>query len=134
LRICGQRGNREVKDALIRFARWLRARYEFPIRVPVYLRPEATLVTRSGETDIVTSFFAPFDTSVEPYIRIATGDYPDEKAAEGRDDALAGYLYGLAYQLVNYFDWLDEKERPERRVRERADRIVDRYAGCVDRP
>ena len=74
LRNHGHRGHPEVRAAMIRFARWLRANYEFPIRVPVYLSPHAYLMTRHGEVAFATSF-GPFGRDTEPYIRIATGDY-----------------------------------------------------------
>ena len=76
--IIGHRGHPEVKDALIRFAKWLRKNYKFPIRVPVYLRPECELISMHGE-QCSASFFAPWDQKVEPYIRIATGEYEAEK-------------------------------------------------------
>jgi hypothetical protein len=65
LHIRGQRGQSEVRAALIRFARWLRSEYEFPIRVPVYLSPHELVRTMHGE-DCSASFFAPWDRNVEP--------------------------------------------------------------------
>jgi hypothetical protein len=133
LRICGQRGDPEVKEALLRFARWVRTQYEFPVRLPVYLRPELALTSLSGNT-CVSTFFRPDDLKVEPYIRIATGDYVDEKSMRGRDNALLAYLNSLAFQLVNYFDWIEERERSSRQVRRQADKLIDSYADCVDHP
>jgi hypothetical protein len=133
LRVCGQRGDPEVKDALLRFARWLRTTHDFPVRVPVYLRPNPTLTSLSGKT-CVSTFFRPDDPTVEPYIRIATGNYTEEKEIQGRDSALCGYLSSLAYQLVNYLDWIEGTERTNRQVRKQADRIIDSYADCVDHP
>src|SRR2546421_6253232 len=74
LRIHGERGDPSVRDALIRYARWLRSNYSFPVRVPVYLKPGEQFMTAEGEI-AVSSFFAPFDRGEEPYIRIATGDF-----------------------------------------------------------
>src|SRR6187399_141877 len=98
LRICGGRVHREVREALIRYARWLRLRYEFPVRVPVYPQPTNMLRTRDGRSCSAT-FFAPFDRNVEPYIRIATGDYADAKRKLGRVNALAGILRSLSHEL-----------------------------------
>src|SRR5689334_14103541 len=86
LRVRGQLVEREVRDAVVRFASWLRSWADFPIRVPVYLQPAATLVTRHGER-VTASFFAPFDRSLEPYIRVATGDFAELRARRGRDSA-----------------------------------------------
>jgi hypothetical protein len=75
-----------VRAALIHFARWLRTNYEFPIRVPVYLLPGVFVNTLHG-VQCSASFFAPFHRNDEPYIRVATGDYPRLKRTDGRNDA-----------------------------------------------
>ena len=133
IRIVGHRGHPEVKDALIRFAKWLRKNYEFPIRVPVYLRPERELTNMHGEK-CSASFFAPWDNTVEPYIRIATGDYQDEKLKHGRDNALASFLVSLAHEIIHYQQWLKDNEFHERGVAVKALNIVDKYAFTVDHP
>lgn len=133
IRIIGHRGHPEVKDALIRFAKWLRNNYEFPIKVPVYLRPERQLITIHGERCSAT-FFAPWDKTVEPYIRIATGDYEDNKKQRGRDNALAGYLASLAHEIIHYQQWIKNNDLSERGVAVKASNIVDKYALTVDHP
>jgi hypothetical protein len=67
-----------VRRAFIRFARWLRQEYVFPIRVPVYLYPSRTILNRDG-AHVSATFLGPFDRGEEPYIRVATGDYADLK-------------------------------------------------------
>ena len=133
IRIIGHRGHPEVKDALIKFAKWLRHQYGFPVRVPVYLRPERQLTNIHGEKCSAT-FFAPWDREIEPYIRIATGDYDDEKANLGRDNALAGYLISLAHEVIHYHQWLKDNQIKERGVSVKAAKIVDQYALTVDHP
>jgi hypothetical protein len=90
-----------VRRSLIRFARWLRANYEFPIRLPVYLEPTAYIITLDGRK-CVASFFAPWHRHVEPYIRIATGDYPELRAECGRDNALASMISSFSHEVVHY--------------------------------
>lgn len=133
IRIIGHRGHPEVKDALIRFSRWLRLNYDFPIRVPVYLRPELELTNMHGES-CSASFFAPWDTTVEPYIRIATGEYEAEKKRHGRDDALAGYLGSLAHEVVHYQQWVKDSNLHERGVVAKASSMVKRYALTTEHP
>jgi hypothetical protein len=48
LHIRGHRGHPEVRAALIRYAKWLRQNYEFPIRVPAYLLPGEFVTTMHG--------------------------------------------------------------------------------------
>src|ERR1700712_2742462 len=100
VRIRGARGHPEVRRAFIRFAKWLRQEYEFPIRVPVYLFPSEQIITMHGERGSA-SFFAPLDRSVEPLIRVATGDYVQLKEKHGRDDALAICLHSFAHEVVH---------------------------------
>ncbi len=133
IRIRGHRGHPVVRGALVRFAQWLRSEYEFPVRVPVYLSPHARLVTLHGET-VTASFFAPWEPDQEPYIRIATGDYPADRAARGRDNALAGFLSSLAHEVFHYQQWLESGEICERGVAVRAQGMVNRYSTFVDHP
>jgi hypothetical protein len=83
---------------------------------------------------VSASVFAPWDRTVEPFIRIATGDYAALKKELGRDDALAGCLNCLAHEVVHYQQWVATGEIGERGVARRARHIVDRYATTTDHP
>ena len=133
LHVRGSRGNPVVRRALIRFARWLRTEYEFPVRVPVYLFRSDHIVTMHGER-VSASFFAPCHCDVEPCIRIATGDYDLLQREHGRDNALAAHLASLAHEVIHYQQWLATGETHERGVATKARGIVDRYAKSVCRP
>lgn len=131
--MCGARGHPEVRRALIRYARWLRKTYEFPIRLPVYLFPSETIITQDGD-HVSASFVAPFSRDVEPLIRIATGDYSLLKRTRGRDNALAAFLWSLSHEIVHYFQWLETGECFERGVAVKARTMLRRYATEVDHP
>ncbi len=133
LRIRGSRGHPVVRRSIVRFASWLRGNYDFPVRVPVYLSPHERLVTMHGSI-ATASFFAPWAPDVEPYIRLATGDYPSERTERGRDNALASYLHSLGHEIVHYQQWLKSGEITERGVAVRARRMVDLYAETVVHP
>jgi hypothetical protein len=133
LRIRGNRGNPVVRRALMRFARWLRAEYDFPIRVPVYLYPTDHIITQDGKK-VSASFFAPYQRDVEPFIRISTGDYFSLSKEKGRDNALAGFLCSLAHEVVHYNQWIETGEIWERGVCVKAEKMVERYAMTVDHP
>ena len=133
IRIRGDRGNPEVRRALVKFARWLRTQYDFPIRVPVYLLPTEEVITRGGETGSA-SFFAPFKRTEEPYIRIATGDYMRLKRELGRDDALAAFICSMAHEVVHYRQWVQSGRTSERGVSNAAGRLLRRYAKTESRP
>jgi hypothetical protein len=133
LRMRGQRGHPEVRRALNQYARWLRKAYAFPIRVPVYLFPSRTIITQDG-VRVVASFFAPFDRDAEPFIRIATGDYPELKRLRGRNDALAAIIMSLSHEIVHYYQWLESGEISERGVIVKSRSMLRRYAAEVKRP
>ncbi|MFS0605303.1 hypothetical protein [Peribacillus frigoritolerans] len=47
-------------------------------------------------------FFAPYDKTVEPYIRIATGDYEESVSERGKNDALWAILSSMAHEIIHY--------------------------------
>jgi len=133
LRIRGHRGNPVVRQALIRYARWLRENYEFPIRVPAYLLPGEFVKTMDGKK-CSASFFAPDDPSVEPYIRIATGDFAKLAADVGRDNALASFIISMSHEIIHYRQWVETGDIWERGVSRRAVTMLRRYEKTTDRP
>lgn len=126
LRMRGARGRPEVRKALIRYADWLRKNYEFPIRVPVYLSPREELVSLNGELASAT-FFGPYDQNVEPYIRIATGDYPERRRLNGRDIAIVSYMVSLSHEVIHYQQWVRTGDMSERGVVVKARAMVQAY-------
>src|SRR5207247_7871475 len=100
-RIIVRRGHPAVRAALCRYASCLRAEIEFPVRVPVYLLPGKRVRTVDGQF-ASPSIFLPWSRGVEPYIRVATGDYDELRRAGGRDNALAAYLSSQSHEVVHY--------------------------------
>ena len=133
LRIRGHRGNPHVRGALIRYARWLRLRFEFPIHVPVYLLPSHTVRTMHGE-ECSASIFLPWSKKQEPFIRIATGDYPLLARQRGRNNVLAAYLVSLSHEVLHYQQWIHTGSSSERGVGARAAGLVRRYSESVAAP
>ena len=132
LRIRGNRGNKEVRQALIRYARWLRSKYEFPIRLPVYLSPHKFAVM-PDDRECSAGFFAPLDRNTEPLIRIYTGDYTELKKDIGREGALAHFVVSLSHELLHYQQWRATGDAWERGVAARAVRMLRQYEKEVDR-
>lgn len=122
-----------VRRSLIRFARWLREQYDFPLRVPVYLFPYDHIVTQDGKK-VSASFFAPFRRNEEPLIRIATGDYGALARDVGRDNALAAFPCSLAHEVIHYHQWLATGKTREHGVSVAAREIVQRYSRAVAHP
>jgi hypothetical protein len=131
--IRGRRGHPEVHAALLRYARWLRSEFTFPLRVPVYLLPGHTVRTMHGDR-AAASIFLPWDRKVEPYIRIATGDFPGLRRRRGRDNALAAFLVSLSHEVLHYQQWIKTGRASEKGIARRALRLVDEYSETVDHP
>ncbi|MFH0945672.1 MAG: hypothetical protein V2A76_10780 [Planctomycetota bacterium] len=125
LRIRGHRGHPVVRRALIRYARWLRQNYKFPIRVPVYLSPHPTIRKQDGE-EVSATFFGPYDKTEEPYIRISTGDHALMRSERCRADVLASYIVSLSHEVIHYQQWL-RGPTTERGVNRGAVRMLRRY-------
>jgi hypothetical protein len=71
---------------------------------------------------------------VEPYIRVATGDYNASKRKYGRDNALAAILCSVAHEIVHYEQWIQGRETSEQEAVRRAQRILRSYSKAVLHP
>lgn len=127
----------EVKRAIGEFAVWLRSEYVFPMRVPIYVKPTVKIKAMDGEM-VYGTCFLPFDRQVEPYIRIATGDYCGKLNGSERDNILGGILETIVHELTHYFQWVNGMELSvigeERQATNYASRIVDKYAETKEHP
>lgn len=130
--------NPEVKRACKEFIVWLRTQYYFPKRVRLYVKSSRRIRCRLGSDLVCGTFFRPGDRDVEPYIRIATGDYDELLNNRGQDNALADILWSIAHELTHYFQWVNDiKLTPvgeERQATIYANRILDDYASTRDHP
>ena len=121
----------EVRTAVKTICAWLRTEYYFPLRVPVYVKSTRRVRTMDGDL-VCGSFFEPFDYRIEPYIRIAVGDFRELLESQGRDDALASILSTLAHELTHYFQWINGLDLTdtgrERQATRYAKYILSEYA------
>lgn len=127
----------EVKRACKEFCKWLRTKYVFPIRVPVYLKSSCRIHTMDNDVAYGT-FFEPENKFVEPYIRIATGDYMLLYNKYGKDSALATILHTIAHELTHYYQWINSSKLTdlgeERQANKTATIILDMYSETREHP
>jgi len=97
----------EVRRACLEFVKWLRAEYDFPTRVTVYVKAACYVRAENGE-QVYGTCWRPFQKSSMPYIRVSTGDYHDLLESIGQDRALATILCCIAMMLTHYFQWLND--------------------------
>ena len=121
----------EVRRACKEFAKWLRKQYTFPVRIPIYFKAAEYIRAMDGSL-VSATFFEPYEKSMEPYIRISTGDYCSSVLSCGTDNALAGILHSMAHELTHYFQWINSIQLTEigaeRQAANYANRILLEYA------
>ena len=120
----------EVKRACKEFGKWLRKNYFFPIKIPIYFKETEFIKALDGDL-VSATFFEPYDKTVEPYIRIATGDYIKLLNKSGKNNALGSVLYSMAHGLTHYFQWINDIHLTsigqERQATVYAGYIIDEY-------
>lgn len=128
----------EVRRACKEFAVFLRKAYFFPLRVTVYVKKAVRLTAMDGEKVTGTFWSTEDDYTVEPYIRIAAGDYDDLCRKWGKDNALAATLSTIAHELTHYFQWINSLQLTpigeERQATRYAGYILDEYAETREHP
>lgn len=86
----------------------------------------------------VGTFFEPYSFSVEPYAKIAAGDYSEMLTSWGRDDALATILTSMAHELTHYYQWINNlnltETGRERQAKNYSHFIVNEYAMTHEHP
>ncbi|MFE0508308.1 hypothetical protein ACWF7H_29555 [Peribacillus butanolivorans] len=133
LRLRSEAGvNPEVRSVCIKFCKWLRTQMEFPVRVVIYLKKDYQIKNRTTKQMVTATFFAPYDKNVEPFIRIATGDYSELIEERGTKDALYAMLDSIAHEIIHYQQWLENRELNEEEAEEKGYILVDSYAETIN--
>ena len=128
----------EVRRACKEFISWLRLQYIFPKRVTLYIKKERRIRCKYSQEIACATFFRPADRNIEPYIKIATGDFIELVKKYGVDNALAKILWSIVHELTHYFQWLNDLDLTfigeERQATNCANRILSEYAQTRDHP
>lgn len=123
----------DVRLAIKNLASWLRGRYDFPIRLPIYIK-SATTIKSAGGIDVSAKFFAPFDRNEEPYITIATGGYASDVSKFGIHDSLASVLHSVLHEILHYNQWINGEDLNEDGIECAADKLLEDYATDAQDP
>lgn len=123
-----------LREECLRFARWLRQEYKFPIRVPIYIKNWKSIKCIDGGSAFGTCFI-PNSYKDEPYIRIAVGDYAELSSKWGKRDATLSILRTIAHELTHYYQWINgvqlTQEIEERQATKNSKLIIEYYLGFV---
>lgn len=98
--------NPKVAQFCKQFAKWLRKEFYFPIRVVVYIKSSYRIKARDGDM-VIGTFLRPFDYKVEPYARLATGDYQELVEKSGEEQAMWAILRSFSHELTHYFQYIN---------------------------
>ncbi|MDO5554063.1 MAG: hypothetical protein Q4G68_09905 [Planctomycetia bacterium] len=132
LRIHASRGNKKVKPFLFKFVKWLRKEYSFPHRVNVYLSPNPYIISRLTGERCVSTTWIPGDLELhDPYIRLATGNYPILLKKVDKNSARANILHALASALTSYWQWIETGDMDEKGMSRKATAILRKYERVV---
>jgi hypothetical protein len=115
-----------VRKSCLKFVKWLRKQIDFPIRVVVYLKKDYYIKNRKGEL-VSATFFGPYDKTVEPYIRVATGDFKDLWKECGKISAKCSILNSIAHEIAHYEQWINDEKMLERPAKKRAEELMNKY-------
>ena len=120
----------EIKNLFKEMASWIRQRFFFPVRVPVYIKSKRRIKSKDGDLCVSTSLW-PYDYAEEPYIRIATGDYEELVKERGKLQANIAILLPLLHELTHYFQWINSEKLTligeERQASRYANDLMEEY-------
>ena len=127
----------EVRRACMEYAHFLRKEYSFPLRVVVYVKRSPRIRAKDGEM-VTGTFMSMAEYTMEPYARIAAGDYPDLCRRWGKDSALSAILLSMGHELTHYFQWINGLQLTpigeERQATRYARYVLDEYAETREHP
>ncbi len=126
---------RSLRLSFMRFARWIRSQYTFPVKINVYIKNVAFIVSKTTGESGTANIFLPYRLDESPYIKIAAGDFFTLVQEADYFSATCAELCSLAHEITHYFQWqngydmdasLRKRER-ERQANRKAKQIVRKY-------
>ena len=103
----------QLRLACLDFCKWLRREYLFPVRVRVSIKRDRRIRAKDGER-VCGTFWWPYDSCEEPYVRIAAGDFAELCRKWGEEEAVREILLCIAHELTHYYQWLNDIKLTER--------------------
>lgn len=124
----------DVDDAVrifcLKFAKWLRKEFKFPLRLNVYVKHDYRIRAKDGDM-VVGTIWRPEDYNSYPYIRLATGDYCELIEERGKENAMWAILATFAHELTHYYQHINNLQLTmigeERQANAYTNRILNAY-------
>ncbi|MDQ8738833.1 hypothetical protein [Paenibacillus sp. LHD-38] len=93
----------------------------------VYIKKDYQIKTYQTKELVSASFLCPDDKDLEPYIRVASGDYEELISERGEENAIAAILTSIGHEIIHYRQWIDDREFSEDEAEEEGGKLVDHY-------
>ena len=118
----------DLRKACILFAKWLRRRYIFPVRLNVYIKNCEKVRLLNGI--MAYGSFRWFEKRT-PYIRIPSKIESDLLNEFSKEEIYEQILSSLVHELTHYFQWVIDLEQSDAASERQANyyryRIIEKY-------
>ena len=100
-----------LRTEILSFAKWLRKRYWFPIRVEIrFLNHEEFCINENKSVVALFNYQTNWDnvTAKEkacPLVYIAMGKYRNQLKKHGFEETIYNYIFSVVHELTHYYQW-----------------------------
>lgn len=131
---------RNLRLAFMRFTNWIRAQYIFPVKVTVYIKSTAYILSRATGKSVAANIWMPYDLQKTACIKVSVGDFNELVRESDAFGATCSELCSLAHEITHYFQWQNGCDMDsaaavrvnEQQARRKARRMVQKYIDTED--
>lgn len=102
-----------IRKECLKYCNWLRNKYEFPMRIPIYFKNVPYIKAKDGD-HVSAIFFGPYERYIEPFISISLGKFADDVNIYGYKNCIIGIFNSITHELTHYFQWINNIELSEK--------------------
>jgi len=122
--------DKDLKQIVQAFVRWIRKNYCFPIKLNIILMDSQYVVNSLTGEEVSASIFLPFDKSQSPRAQVSIGDYKSLDV-DNLFCAECAVLVSIAHEITHYYQWLKDEtgqgELSEKQARYKSKQVVNKY-------
>ncbi|PJI07265.1 MULTISPECIES: tetratricopeptide repeat protein [Clostridium] len=114
----------QLKDIIIEFARWLRKKYIFPIRLTIYIRYEYKSKANNSDK-FLASFLEPDSEKYNPHIRVEVKNHRDD--VDDTNEFRKYILISIAHEIIHYMQWIKKVDFCEKEAEYKSEKLVQLF-------
>lgn len=137
IQIIGNACNRELVLAVCRFVKFLKRQYDFPVLLKIIFCDSSRVLCPTDQDVCVSVLWVPEDSKMiyrYPYILCSAGDYVQDRAKLGRDNALPSYIHDIAKHILRYQNWIAKNSVNVYAVNIKATDLLNQYSETREHP